>query len=111
MMFQSGEQYSSAADCIDNSNGKRDSKQYEDPLLADRLAGAPLFCISFPGNIEGNAFFHRLHRSSRQKCQNTGAAQEIQDGRVSAFSGFDLLEFELFSPGNDGTPDQLIGQD
>ena len=44
-----------------------------------------------------------LNRLERRK--------QFEDGRSDAVGRLDLLEFELVAPGDQGTPDKLIGGD
>ena len=43
--------------------------------------------------------------------EQAGAAQQFEDRRSDAVGGLDLLEFELVAPGDERTPDELIGGD
>jgi hypothetical protein len=50
-------------------------------------------------------------RCGREGTEEVGAAQQLEDGRSDAVGGLDLLEFELVAPGDERTPDKLIGGD
>ena len=62
------------------------------------------------GEMEVQRFARRADGHPRGNRDQFRAAQEIQDGGARGLGRFDLLKFEFFRPGDNGTPNQLVDQ-
>src|SRR5579875_1863643 len=48
--------------------------------------------------------------AAREILQHVAVANEMEDGRGDAIGALNVLKLELVSPGDDGSPQQLIGE-
>ncbi len=58
-----------------------------------------------------DALGERLGGVTEQSGERLGVGEEVEHGGVDALAALYLLELELVAPGDEGTPDELIGGD